>query len=71
MPDRLVRRAIRGMLPYKTSKGRVAFRRIRTYIGVPESVKKIDDVKIKNINDLRDMKFVRVEELCSWLGAKF
>lgn len=34
-PDMLVRRIIRGMLPYDKATGRQAFKRIRVYIGVP------------------------------------
>src|SRR5690349_9682424 len=35
MPDRLVRRTIRGMLPYKKEKGDKTMDRIMCYIGVP------------------------------------
>lgn len=38
-PDRIVKRAIRGMLPYKSPRGREALRRLRVYIGVPENLK--------------------------------
>ena len=32
-PDLVVRRTIRGMLPYKTNKGRAAFKNLRVHIG--------------------------------------
>ncbi|MEM3408198.1 MAG: 50S ribosomal protein L13 [Candidatus Micrarchaeia archaeon] len=35
-PDMLVRRIIRGMLPYDKATGRQAYKRIRVYMGVPE-----------------------------------
>jgi large subunit ribosomal protein L13 len=35
-PDRFVKRAIRGMLNYKETRGREAFKRIICYRGVPE-----------------------------------
>ncbi|MEM4699479.1 MAG: 50S ribosomal protein L13 [Candidatus Nezhaarchaeales archaeon] len=35
-PDLLVKRAIRGMLPYKKARGREAYKRLRVYVGVPE-----------------------------------
>src|SRR3989338_4972366 len=35
-PDRLVRRTVRGMLPWKRAKGREAFKRVMCYIGVPD-----------------------------------
>jgi len=38
-PDRIVKRAIRGMLPYKSPRGREALKRLRVYIGVPSELK--------------------------------
>jgi len=37
--DTIVRRAIRGMLPYKKAKGLAALRRLRVYKGAPEGLK--------------------------------
>ncbi len=34
-PDRIVRRTVRGMLPWKKPKGKQAYRRLRVFIGVP------------------------------------
>lgn len=36
MPDRILKRAIRGMLPYKREKGQDAFSRLRVYSGIPD-----------------------------------
>lgn len=38
-PDRIFRRTVRGMLPFRHSKGREAWSRILTYVGVPEEFK--------------------------------
>lgn len=38
-PDMIVRRAIRGMLPYKQPRGREAFRRLKVYMGLPAELK--------------------------------
>ena len=35
-PDIIVRRTIRSMLPFKTNRGRTAFRKLRVHIGTPE-----------------------------------
>ena len=32
-PQKIVRRTIRGMLPYKTPRGRTAFKKLRVYTG--------------------------------------
>jgi len=34
-PEKMVKRAIRGMLPWKKTTGREAYKRIRCHIGVP------------------------------------
>lgn len=38
-PDRIFRRTVRGMLPFVHYKGREAWSRIQTYVGVPEEFK--------------------------------
>ncbi len=38
-PDRIVRRTVRGMLPYKQPKGRQAFGRLKVFMGVPDELK--------------------------------
>ncbi|MGC9345306.1 MAG: 50S ribosomal protein L13 [Candidatus Bathyarchaeales archaeon] len=38
-PDRIVRRTVRGMLPYKQPKGKQAYKRLKAFIGTPEELK--------------------------------
>ena len=38
-PDRIVRKTVRGMVPWKQPKGKTAYRRLRVYLGVPEELK--------------------------------
>lgn len=38
-PDRLLRRIIRGMVPWKKDRGRKAMKRLRVYTGTPEGLK--------------------------------
>jgi len=38
-PDRIVRRTVRGMLPYRHPKGKQAYKRLKVFIGVPEELK--------------------------------
>lgn len=38
-PDYIVKRTIRGMLPWKQAKGKEAYKRLRVYFGVPEDFK--------------------------------
>jgi len=41
-PDRILRRTIRGMLPYKQPKGKQAYKRLRVFIGVPDEFKSVE-----------------------------
>ena len=38
-PDRIVRRTVRGMLPYKQPKGKRAYKRLKVFIGIPDELK--------------------------------
>ena len=35
-PEEIVKRAVRGMLPWKKATGKEAYRRLRIYVGTPE-----------------------------------
>jgi large subunit ribosomal protein L13 len=38
-PDKVVRKTIKGMLPFKKPKGKEAYKRLKVFIGVPEDLK--------------------------------
>ncbi|MBW2988868.1 50S ribosomal protein L13 [Candidatus Woesearchaeota archaeon] len=67
-----VKRAIRGMLPYKKENGRKAFKRIRCHIGVPDSLKesKPEQLKGADISKLTTLKYVYVKDICRMMGEK-
>ena len=71
-PDFFVKRAIRGMLPFKHSRGREAFKNLKCHIGVPESLKddKIFDIKIGNIDKLHEVHYLKVKDICRAVGGK-
>lgn len=66
LPDRFVRRTIRGMLPYKKTKGAQAYKRIMCYLGVPETFKdkKLEKVPGADAGKLKSLKKITVEEVC-------
>ena len=72
MPDRFVKRAIRGMLPYKKDRGSEAFKNIKCHIGVPESLKdkKAETIKEANVEKVPNLKYIRVKEICKHIGSK-
>ena len=46
LPHMIVKRAVRGMMPYQTPRGRDAFRRLRVELGVPPTYSKMPLVKV-------------------------
>ena len=63
----IVRRAIRGMLPYKTNKGRAAFKRLRVYTGIPAELSdKAESIAVKEIKT----SYITIEELAKSIGWK-
>ncbi|MCK4896359.1 MAG: 50S ribosomal protein L13 [Candidatus Heimdallarchaeota archaeon] len=68
-PDRLVRRTVRGMLPWKKSKGRKAYHRLLTYIGIPEEFSSLEIIKPKHADANKlDCKKITVGNLCKEFG---
>ena len=72
MPDMFVKRIIRGMLPYKREKGRVAFKKVKCHIGVPDEFKdkKFETVAKTNITKVRSLKYIKIEDICEELIKK-
>ena len=71
-PDRFVKRAIRGMLPYKKERGREAFKRILCYKSIPESLKNKEITSTTGLNVLQtsNINFIKIEDICRYLGGK-
>ena len=67
-PHMLVKRTVRGMLPYQKSDGRAAYQRVRAYIGVPRELAGQDTITIEKAH--REARFyMTVAELSHFLGA--
>ena len=70
MPDRLVKRTVRGMIPYQTPHGRAAFKRLKCYIGIPQE---FEGKTMETIETAKKQpaEYVTIGELSRALGAKF
>ncbi|MHC1628649.1 MAG: 50S ribosomal protein L13 [Candidatus Nezhaarchaeales archaeon] len=70
-PDIIVKRVIRGMLPYKQWKGRRAYKNLRVYIGIPEEYVDKPKVKFPQADASRlARKYITVGELAKEVGWK-
>lgn len=52
-PDKILRRTVRGMLPYKKPKGKKAYKNLTVVIGVPEELK---DRKTESLSEAHAKK---------------
>lgn len=82
-PDRIVWRAIRGMLPIKKAKGKEALRRLRVFIGVPSELVNAEKdaglrederayikYMVESLKPKKDRRYVTVLWLANQLGWK-
>jgi len=72
-PEKIFKRTVRGMLPWKSRRGRDAYRRLRVFIGVPDELKdkefEVVDVALYE-NVCKTEKFVTLAEICEYLGFR-
>jgi large subunit ribosomal protein L13 len=68
-PDRLVRKSVRGMLPFKQPKGKQAYKRLKVYMGIPNEYK---DQELQTIPNAQAAKltcpYLTVSEFSHELG---
>ena len=59
--ERMVKRSIRGMLPnHRMGRGRVAWKKIKCYTGIPTE---FEGKKMKKIKSDKKSKFIRIENV--------
>ncbi len=70
-PHAIVKRTIRGMVPYKKAMGSEAFKRIKCYNNIPDSLKDEKTISYEdaNISKIGVLKYVSVAEISRKLGA--
>jgi large subunit ribosomal protein L13 len=72
-PDGIIRRAVRGMLPWRKSTGKKVFKNLRVYVGKPGELKekKFDSILLSeaNLKKLKVPRYVTLGELSKFLGA--
>ncbi len=68
-PDRIVRKTVRGMLPWPQPKGKSAYKRLRVYMGVPSELKgqKMETVEQALATNLKGPHFT-LAELATEIG---
>jgi large subunit ribosomal protein L13 len=68
-PDRIFKRSVRGMVPYKTKRGREAFENLRVYVGNPYDDAEAEILDGTSLDRLSNIKFVSLGDVSESLGA--
>ena len=73
MPDRIVWRTIRGMIPWDKKKGRDAMKRLKVFIGVPKELKNAKPIDLPEKYKCTKLMcdYLTVEELSKELRGGF
>ena len=69
-PDTIIRKMIRGMLPYEGKpSGVAAHKRLRTYVGSPKELKSLEKIQFeKALIRKAASKYTTMAELCRVIG---
>lgn len=72
-PDHIVKRTVRGMLPYRRQSGRDALKRVKAYVGIPREFKghEMETISAAHVSRLSSPRYVTLGTVSSYLGAKF
>lgn len=67
-PDKILKRTVRGMLPFGKPRGREAFERLRVYISTPDELAGLDHETVEDAQRPDLVSYVTLEEVSQSLG---
>jgi len=70
MPDRILKRTVRGMIPYQEPRGRKALGLLKVYMGVPVEHAKAKTQRVEASMRPAPEKFITLNRVAKELGAK-
>ncbi len=75
MPDSILKRTVRGMLPYKKERGRDALSRLRVYFGIPDEYagkerKRVESADVEKLSIAKYVTLGEVSEKLGWVPKK-
>ncbi len=70
MPHMMLKRIVRGMLPFKQSKGKMAYKRLKCHISIPKEFEgqKFEDLKQYHKSRLSQARYVSIEQISRAMG---
>jgi large subunit ribosomal protein L13 len=68
--DLILKRTVRGMLPWDHTRGRDAYRRLKVFVGVPKEFNSAEKLKLMSSTKLSRERYVTLSEVSTYLGSK-
>lgn len=72
-PDRILKRTVRGMVPYRRARGRDAMARLKVHVGVPLELKDKEMIQVAeaSMKRLSSNKYIRLGDVSTKMGGQF
>ncbi len=70
-PDDIFRRTVRGMIPYRKTSGREAFKGLKVFVGIPKEFADVEIFKLEEAMPKNIKKSIELGTISKLLGAKF
>jgi len=68
--DKILKRTVRNMLPYKESNGREQFSNVKTYLGLPDRMEdEVEESEAKKGDSLKHRNYVKLGEVSDFIGG--
>ena len=67
-PHMMLKRTVRGMLPFKKPRGRSAYKRLKVHISVPKELEKKKFETIKGASEISTQRYMTLGEVSNVLG---
>jgi len=68
--DLIMKRTVRGMIPFKHPRGREVYRHLTVYVGVPKEFASSEMMKIEAATNVWTDKYVTLGEVSEHLGSR-
>lgn len=67
-PHMMLKRTVRGMLPFKKPRGRTAYKRLKVHISVPRELEKKKFQTVEGASELSTQRYMTLGEVSQVLG---
>jgi large subunit ribosomal protein L13 len=68
--DLILKRIVRGMLPYDRPNGRACYHRLKVFVGVPDEFVETQKMKVEAASKISTSKYVTIGEIANFLGSR-